>query len=753
MSTNHSDWLEEDNIGNAASAKETISKYLSYWPLFIVSLLVCIAAGYLYLYTTTPKYEITESILIKNKLTSPSTNSNAASADLLSIALDGGSTMNIDNETQLIYSLSLMERIVRKNQLNTSYYSVGTFNQTDLYPEAPFHLIQKDSGTAVPAIKIKLDNVTKESATATINAKDSGKVSFNIKWNEPFQVFGGHFILAPVSAITNGNNKYEISWQPVGSMADAIANDLTVSIPDKKTTIIKLSLLAANIEKGKDILNWIVKEYNESSIEEKNTIAQNTLHFIDDRLNIVTSELSGVEGNLEGFQGSSRLVDVQAQASQQLENSNDISKNINDIMIQQKVVDILQNYFNDPATQNKLVPSNLGINDATLISLISSYNELQSKRQREAPQLAANSIVLQDLDNQINNVKTSINENLVNIKKNLQLQETGRRQKDQEYQGFITGLPGKQRVLQDIKRKQSITEGLYLYLLQKREETAISFSTSNASTYKQIDPPKADPTSTWPKGIPIKLGAVLLGLLLPVIFIKIREVLADKVLTQNELTLGSKIPVLAEIVHINNKFINSYPLTASGAGIEQFRSLRTAISLNVNDPRTILVTSGSNADGKTFVSGNLAAVLAMGGKKTALLQFDLQDPVNSSTEKGLVDFLKGVVTDTRTLYTTTPEIAGLHIFNTGAVPENASDLLVSSKLESLFATLKKEYDYIVIDSAATDLVSNAFVLGKYSDIVLLVVRLKYTARKQIKTLNDIADRGSLPNASLIINDI
>ena len=749
---NNSDWLEEDGqTNNQLTLKEIVFKYLPYLPLFIISVILCVALAYLYLHFVTPKYEVSESILIKSKLASPSTSNNGASTDLIAVALDGGSSANIDNEIQLLQSASLMEHIVVKNHLNTSYFQIDGFKQTDLYPQTPFQLLKIDSAATEKNLEFVFDNLNKEAIAVTVKSEKK-EIRLNLRWNEPFEVEGTRFVLKQ-NPNTNFDKKYRAIWKPAGNVADEIAGSLSVTIPDKKTTIIKLTYPTENIVKGQDILNWVVKEYNESNIQEKMTLAQNTIRFIDDRLAIVTNELNGVEGNLEGFQGKSRLIDVQTQSTQSFENANDISKNINDIRIQQQVVDILIQYFNDPNAQNKLVPSNLGINDATLISLMTKYNELQAKRQREEPQVAPNSIVLQDIDAQINDVKTSIKENLHNIKKNLQLQESGHRQKDQEYQGFIAALPGKQRVLQDIKRKQTITEGLYLYLLQKREETAISFSSASAATYKQIDPPKANAKSTWSNGKIIKLGAVLLGLLLPLAYIKIREIFHDKIITRSELSAVSKLPVLGEITHISSKFNDGHPLTASAKNIEQFRSLRTAISLYKNNAQTILVTSGGNADGKSLVSSNLAAVLAMPGKKTALLQFDLQNPANPSAEKGLVDFLKGTVNDLKTLYTTTAEIPGLHIFSTGPVPENASDLLLSNKLESLFATLKNEYDYIVVDTAPTGLVSNAFVLGKYSDIALTVIRLRHSARKQIQTLNDIAAKGSLPNMALVINDI
>lgn len=760
MSINHSEWLEEGDQAGASSgltAKDKLKKYLSYLPLFIVSLVICIGAGLLYLHYATPKYNISESILIRNRIASP-TISNTPANDLLSVALDGNSSMNIDNEIQLLHSVSLMERIVAKNKLNTCYYKLNTFNKTDLYPRAPFRLVQKDSGTGKETLHMKVDGVTKDNIKVTVSAKDLKTVSFDLKWNEPFEVAGSHFVFSPGENDNLENGKYQVDWMPVSAMADDITSDLSVNIPDKKTTIIKLSLLAENVARGKDILNWVVKEYNQSNIEEKNTLAQNTIRFIDDRLNIVTNELSGVEGSLEGFQGSSRLVDVQAQASQSLENTNDISKNISDLQVQERVVDILQSYFNDPAAQNRLVPSNLGINDGTLITLISRYNELQSKRQREAPQLASNSIVLQDMDNQINDVKTSIKENLVNIKKNLQLQEAGHRQKDQEYQGFIAELPRKQRVLQDIKRKQNITEGLYLYLLQKREETAIASSSANAATYKQIDLPKADEKPAEPNRMVVQLGSVLLGLLIPFGLIKMREALNEKVTDRNQVTRETGLPVIGEIGHIEKNDATRFAALQPGTAAEQFRSIRTNISLfsKAVNKQVILVTSAADEEGKSIVSHNLAAVLAMPGKKVALLQFDVRNPApadNATGAKGLTGFLNGRTTVLSELYKKSAEVPTLHIYPPGTIADNPGDILLHKNMGALFSALKGEYDYIVIDTAAAAAVSDAFVLGRYSDMTLFVVRIGVTVTKQLQFLREIAASEKLQHIGLIINDV
>jgi uncharacterized protein involved in exopolysaccharide biosynthesis len=302
---------------------------------------------------------------------------------------------------------------------------------------------------------------------------------------------------------------------PCKGAAQAIESNLSVDALDKKTSIIKLDILSENGKRGQDILNAVYREFNLSYLEEKNAISEKTARFIDERLAIVSNELNGVEGNLENYRGNNQMVNVASQSALSFENENDVSKNITSVMVQQGVVKMIQEYFNNDDNKGKLVPSSFGINDATLASIIVQYNELQLQKESKAPSLAPNSFILKDLNNQINNLKSSILENLQNITKNLQFQENRLQQKNDQYRQFLSALPHKERMMQEIKRKQSITEGLYLYLLQKREENSISASSSNVSIYRQIDEAKGyGPVS--PNTRNIQLYSIAFGLLIPI---------------------------------------------------------------------------------------------------------------------------------------------------------------------------------------------------------------------------------------------
>ena len=506
------------------------------------------------------------------------------------------------------------------------------------------------------------------------------------------------------------------------------------------------------------MLNALFNEFNLSDIEERIKLSDSTVQFIDERLIGITNELKGVEGNLENYQGSRQLIDIKGQSTQSLENSSEIAKTIKDINIQQGIANMIADYFASPSGNNKLVPSSLGLNDPTLSMLITQYNELQLKKERELPSNAPNSLVIQDLNTQISNLKSSIVESLNGIRKNLKLQENNFQQQNNKYNSFLSSLPHNERVLQEIKRKQTITEGLYLYLLQKREEAAISSTTSNAANYKQIDPAVGyGPVEPNKKMLIIYTS--LLGLFLAFGFIYLQGLLNDKIITKEDITKRVSVPVIGEISHISKRTKQMIPALNDSLASEQFRAIRTNLSfvLKNKKQKVVLVTSTASGEGKSFLSFNLAAVCGIPGNKVAFLEFDFRRPAISNMQpditKGLSSYLKGETNDLSELFVTIDEIPTLHIYPSGLTVHNPTDLLVSENTSDLLERLKANYDYIIIDTPATRPVSDALILGEYSDVVLYVIRQGTTLKKQLDFISDIQNQKTLNNLHIVFNGI
>ncbi|MEO6731457.1 MAG: polysaccharide biosynthesis tyrosine autokinase [Ferruginibacter sp.] len=732
--------------------KDQLKKYFSYWPVFILSLGIFIGGAMLYLRKATPKYVASALILVKGekKGTGPS-------EDLISSALVASRSSNMENELQLMRSSGLMERVVLENQFNISYFLLGRIKTTELYLDAPFRLIVQKIADSSKGFAIIVKNLT--NSGVQIEYGNSNKKPANLNWNTPYTINGHQFVLAPRGKDVKGSGEYMVIWNPIKQAANEIASKISVDWLDKKTTIIKLGILIENLERGKDIVNALAKEYDRTDLEEKTIASRNTIRFIDDRLDIISSELSGVEGTLESYQGRNQIINVESQSGQAFSNSNDVSKEILDINIQKGVVQQIQGYFNNPDNPGKLVPSSLGIDDPTLGTLISKYNELELNKQRQKPLLSNNSIVLKDIDNQINDVKGSVLENLQNISKNLNLQQSSLQQKNNQYKQFLSSLPRKERVMQEIKRKQSITEGLYLYLLQKREEASISAGAANVSVYKQID--KASGYGpVEPNSRNILMVSVLLGFLMPVGLILLIDQLNDKITSRNDVTNKLAIPILGELIHIPKRRLSGILIMNRDLVGEQFRLIRTNIALaeKENHNQVILITSSNTGEGKSMICLNLAAVLAVPGKKVALLEFDMRKPgitknLGLNKGKGLSDYLNGQTIDLSEIYHVSEDIPTLHIYPAGPIPTNPADLLINENVSPLFEVLRRRYDYIIIDTAPVGLVTDAFILNKYSDKTIYIIRQRYSLKKQLDFINDIFVNNRLKNMGLVINDV
>jgi uncharacterized protein involved in exopolysaccharide biosynthesis len=560
--------------------------------------------------------------------------SSVQSEDLIESALSGKREINLNNEILLMRSASLMQRVVAKNAFNISYLQKGRILDIDIYKDIPFALVAKEVTKVYNTYTFRIQRINITGGTFLYGSNEGGPLT-TFRWNVPFVVDGQSFVLTPKQTIAGQTGSYIVQWQPVWEVAEKLSSDLTIKPYDSKTSVLLLTLKIENLQKGKDILNALFSEFNQSDKEERIQLSQSTVQFIDERLIAISGELKGVEGSLENYQGRNQLIDIKGQSTQSLENLNTVARTIKDLAIQQSVVNMISEYFAHPANSSKLVPSSLGINDATLSTLITQYNELQLKKEREAPSVAPNSTVMQDINTQIGSLKGSIQESLNNITRNLRLQQGSFQQQTSQYRNYLSTIPRNERVLQEIRRKQSITEGLYLYLLQKREESAISSTAASISNYQQIDPASGyGPVE--PNKRNIITYTVLFGFVLAFGMVYIRNLLNDTISSKDDITSRTNLPLIGQISHIsqkNRKLISVMDRNVVG---EQFRAIRTNLSilLKESDRKTVLVTSNVSNEGKSFVSLNLAAVFAMPGKKVAVVEFDFRQPsVMNSLQK------------------------------------------------------------------------------------------------------------------------
>ena len=748
----NNDIIDSGVSGSKLSAKEAVFKYLAYLPLFIVSLIIFLGTAILYIRYKQPLYKASVKVFVKGE----ERGSNRAN-DVVEVALSGGKRVNLDNEIELMRSEALVDRVVRSNRFNINYYFKGKIKVSAIYKDAPFELVATKVNDSLKAYSFLVSNITSTGGTVSSGEKDKGKP---FTWNQEINGGGIRFTLnRNFISIPAKDAVYQVKWSPVAATVGEILSKVTIAALNAKTTILQLTITLENVERAKDILNALVKEYNASGIEEKNKVAQNTIRFINERLNLVTGELSGVESNLESYRGSNQAIDVAAQSQMYFDNANEVQNSLQKINIQQKVTQMLFDYVSQPANNNRTVPSNLGIDDVTLAALIARYNELQLRKERETPLVTGNSLVLEDINNQLEGTRNSIVESLRNIIKNLQLQASELRARAGQNQALLSSVPRKERVLKGIIRQQGVQEGLYLYLLQKREETAIS-SASTVSNYAQINPAGGSTIPVEPNTTNIKLVAVLLGILVPLGYIFLRDLLNDKVTQRSDIIKATDIPIIGEIAH-NKSRDRKLVVGTNDRSIlaEQFRMIRTNVRfITKNNPRPVLmVTSTMPGEGKTFCSMNLAAVLAVTGKKTAVLELDLRKPKISTALKlqgiqGISTYVMGMC-KAEDLAVPIEGTENLFLIPAGPIPPNPAELLLDERMDDLFAYLKQNFDCIIIDTAPMGLVSDAKILGKYADATIYVVRQQYTFKKQLAYIHEQYLGDVLPNMSLLVNDV
>lgn len=740
------------DVKQPVSMKELAKDYFKFWPLFLISIVLSLLVCLLYIQYAIPKFIANTSFLIIGK-----EGGNPNSFDLIENALNVKKEVNVNNEMLLIAAQDLMRRTIVKNNFNVNYFKITPFRDVNIYTGAPFLFRANKINDSNRTHNFFISNLSRTGGVVSINEKFEKSSIFT--WDKMIAFGGEQFILSNNFNRNNYKDIYRIQWQPVIETADMFSKELSIKSYDSKTSVIQLAIKTDNLNLGKDVLNALFSEFNRADIEERNKLSESTVQFIDNRLLSISNDLNGVEGNLEKYQGSNALVDIKGQSNQSLENSNILTKNIRQLAIQQDVALMITSYFNNPKNDLKLVPSSLGLEDATLQTLINQYNTLQLKRERDAQDVAVNSTVMLDLNGQIASLKTSILESLNNINSNLQLQQNKLSQQNNQYKNFLSALPHNERVLLEIKRRQNITEGLYLYLLQKREEAAISTTSSKLAHYKQIDAATGiGPVE--PNSFNLIVYSCLLGFFLAFGIVYLSKFFNDTIGSMQDISKRTALPIMGQIAFIpkyKNQLIAAVALNNIG---DQFRSIRTNVSLLLKNKsnKVLLVTSAGRAAGKTFVSINLATILSFPKKKVALVECNFREPfigknLQINVNKGLTNFLMGFDASAEGLAYKVESIPGLHLYLCGAVSSNPGDLLLSENMKLLFSFLKANYDYIIIDSPSLETFSDAKILASYADATLCIVRSKKTVKSQIDFISDLAGKGVLPNVAFILNEV
>ena len=743
--------------GEEFNLREFLEKYIYHWKWFALGLILALAGAFIYLRYTIPQYEVESTILIQDKENESIYSELTAFEDL---ELVSNSKSQFSTEIGVLKSRGLMERVVEKLELNKTYYAKGRFRNSELYGSSlPFKInfFGKDSTL------IHLDtllSIIPSSQTEFALLNKRGKIIGNHLFGENIVSKIGDFTVTPTSLTPiEIGQKIDISIRPIEPVADSYRIKTKIEPVNRKSSLINMSLIGANKEKSHDIIAVLLEQYIKESIIDKSLIAGNTDKFIAERIQAISEELTLVDNDVQSFKAGNNLTNLDTQTDLFLSSNTTLEKETLDLTTQLKLTDYVFNHLDK--NNNDLLPTNLGLPGISLNESTLRYNEILLERNRLSQSTNDQNPVILNLDNQINNLKTSISQSLMNLKSTLAISLSDL--KNQEYQlgSKITAIPKKERQFRDIQRRQQTIEALYLYLLQKREENAISLAVKTPNA-KIIDTPYAKPGQAFPKRMFIFAIASVIGLSIPFVLLYLLFLVDNKIHSIDELNTISSVPILGGVPRYKrkNKLLLSETDTTSMTDV--FRVLRTNMHFMLSKPtegaKTIFVTSTIAGEGKTLTAINLAKILSMSSKKVLLIGGDIRNPklaayLKIPKKEGLSNYL---ATDSLRAENLIEHVSSINldVLQAGTHSPNPSELFMNGRFDQLLAHAKANYDYIIVDTAPVNLVTDTIVLSEgRADLNVYVVRANYLDKRMIKVLNKLQESGQLQHLAVVLNDI
>ena len=724
--------------------KKEIGKYLRKWPWFLLSMAIFYTAARIYLRYAEPQYFTKTSL----KLQEAKGKNATALTDLKNFGVGVSGNDELQGETQIIVSKPILGAVAEKLNLGVSFYSVGTIKEIELYTSSPL---------TGKILKVK-NPETFSSATYVINP--AGDYSFKLEGSNTTYRFGTPsqfpFGTAQVN-LKSGlrlRGPIKVVFRSTRSVVAGLESGVNVSLPPNKGLLMDLSLIGPVPQKSEDILNELAKQYIVDGVNDKNQEAQNTQDFINERLEIITEDLSGIEGEKERFKRTNQITNLEAQANIAVNNA---EENTKVILTQSMQLDLINSVLSASAG-NQLLPSGMGLPSGAESS-IAEYNNLMLTRNRVLKQATSENPAVIEMNKQIASLKNLIRQNLMESRETLQLQIAQAQGQLNIAKGNISKFPTQEKMFRSIDRQQNLKEQLYLYLLQKREENAITLAVT-APKAKIINP--AFTTGVVkPDRQQIMYGSLAAGLLLPLVFFFAANTLNTRVHTK--LDILGEIPeasVIAEIPFNPNEDAVVHPNDFS-VFAESFRILSSNLKYvirakELHHSGVILVTSSVKGEGKTTISMNLALTLA-GKSKVLVMGADIRNPQLQrfvpGENRGLTDYLISEDTDASSYIVPSKINDNLDVLFSGQIAPNPNDLLDMDKFDLLIAELKMKYDYVVLDSAPVMLVSDTLHLIENSDVVLYAVKSDFTDKEMITFAAGFQKENRIKNMAFILNSV
>ena len=724
---------------------QLLQRYLPFWPLFVICTGIGLAVSWVYLRSQTKVYLASAKVLLKDP------QKNGGDSKVLDALNIFSEKKIVDNEIIVLRSSSIMEEVVDSLDIYASVYNEGRVRIEELYKyNSPiwFRAINKDSiewgGNHYFSVDWKNGTVKILNQVIPLNSTlRVGKTIYQLVPNPEYP-----------RNLTGKN--YYVVFNTISGAAQTIIGDLRANATSNTSTVIDMKLETPDPVKGTDILSQLFKVYNKNAIDDKNAIATKTLNFIQDRLQYVIGQLDSVERNITSYKTKEGVYNLGQQATLYLNNVSELDKKKSEVEIQMDVLKDVQNYVNNKGKKPGTVPSQLLISDPTLAGLLGKLYDAEFQRDKVEAINGEKSDAVIMANESVDRIKNDIRENLSTINSNLSAVRNNVNAGLSMNSGMLSQVPEKEKGLLEISRQQAIKNNIYTFLLQKREETALSSASTTADLRVLEKATAGGPIKPVPKSF--YMAGILIGLLVAVLFVLLREQFNRKILFRSEIEEKTKVPVLAEIMQTDSKDTIAISEGKRTIIAEQFRSLRTNLAfmgLNENQ-KTLLVTSSISGEGKSFIALNLAMSITLTGKRVALMEMDLRKPKLSKylgikRDPGISSYLINMATIDDIIKVT--PYPNLFVISAGPIPPNPTELIGGPNFSSMMEKLKEKFDYIIIDSAPIGPVTDSQLLGGYADTTVYVVRHGLTPKVFLRMINDLYEQKKFNNMAIVFNGL
>ncbi len=712
-------------------------RYVPKWRLFLASIFIALLIAFIYLKIVNPVYEIKASLVVADK---DKVEKQKAALDEIDLA---NTSKKVEIEMEVLKSRPLIKKVITDLNAWSSYYDS---NQKELYNTSPIVYKPIDNQPLYKGIVyVKILDASNIELTLDTNTIKTG-------FDKAFKSAIGLGMIKSTKSIKNYiGSTIGMNFENAEEVITKYQSNLETRLVDKLAPIIELSYKDQNTERGKDFLNYLIAEYKNNSTDEKNKLIKNTLSFIDERLGLLSGELTTVEKDIEGYKSSRGLTDISAESNIYLQNMQSNDGKLNEVNVQLQVIEGIEN-----AISKNSVPATIGIEDKGLVNLIDQLSRLQLERNKLLATTPETNYLFAPIQEQIQTTTSAIRENVKNIKLSLLGVKSSLQNVNTKVESSIKSLPGQERGYISIKRQQGIKENLYTYLLQKREEVALSYATTLASAniieMAYVNAP------VWPKKSFVYAIALIIAIIITASIIFIKEIFSNTISFPAEVedTIGK--PILMEITSAskNGKLLVSQddapPLS------QQFRTLRSETDYlhgNKEKGRITVITSGKNAEGKSFIASNLAISLSSAGRKTILVELNLHSPCLQELfnlpkgNPGVTNFLNKNASAKEIIQHSKTE--NMDIITSGEISKNPSELIESKLILDLLSHLTTIYDDIIIDTPPVKVHTDVYVFSNEVELTLYVIKRGGTKKSELSFVNKLFNEGRLPKLNLILN--